>query len=103
LKKNFFFILQDGLAYVGPDKGGGYDQIALTRFVYPWAKKVAIAHDSFHCKKFPYTAPFPVQRVAGIGNYVGSVVSLNATLGFTEGSVCPYKCRPKDHKDWIYC
>ncbi len=78
LKYNIF---QDGLAYVNPDQGGGWDQIALLRFVYPWAKKKALAHDSYHCKKFPNTSPFPVQRQEGIGNYVGSVVTLNATLG----------------------
>ncbi len=39
-----------------------------------------------------------------VGNYVGSVVSYNATLEEGEGSQCPEKCRPKAHKEeWIYC
>ncbi len=71
--------------------------------VWPWAKRLTMTHDSYLCKKYSYTSPFPTQRVEGVGNYVGSVVSLNATLKFVQGSECPIKCRPKNHKDWIYC
>jgi hypothetical protein len=29
----------------------------------------------------------------------GSVLSLNASID----AECPEKCRPKEHRDWIYC
>ena len=31
--------------------------------------------------------------------FLGSIVSLNATVT----NKCPYKCRPKEHKDWSHC
>ena len=50
---------QDGLAYLSREKGGGWDQIALIRYVWPWAKHVTLAHDSYTCKKFSNTHAFP--------------------------------------------
>ncbi len=98
-------FLQDGIAYA-PRHLGGYDQICLSGYVWRWAKRVALSHDSYNCHKFSRTSPFPTRRegMGRVGNYVGSVVSLNATLGATPGSECPVKCRPEGHKqDWIYC
>ena len=96
-------LFKDAIAYIDRVSGGGYDQIALVRYVWPWGKKVAISHDSYTCHKFPRTSAFPTQRVAGVGNFIGSVVSLNSSIGLDEGGICPEKCRPKDHKDWKYC
>ena len=125
-------LFKDAIAYVAREEGGGWDQIALVRYVYcfhimsiylediniylvliihtffryiwPWSKKVALSHDSYTCHKFARTSPFPTQRTAGVGNFIGSVVSLNSSIGLTgEGGICPEKCRPKDHKDWLYC
>ncbi|CAB4060741.1 unnamed protein product [Lepeophtheirus salmonis] len=103
-KSSFKKLFKDtsGLAYINRTLGG-YDQVALSKYVWPWAKWRALSHDSYLCKKYPRTSPFPTKRVEGIGNYVGSVVSLNATIGFTSASECPFKCRPRDHKDWIFC
>eukprot|EP00096_Caligus_rogercresseyi_P007457 TRINITY_DN25318_c0_g1_i1.p1 TRINITY_DN25318_c0_g1~~TRINITY_DN25318_c0_g1_i1.p1 ORF type:complete len:364 (-),score=14.41 TRINITY_DN25318_c0_g1_i1:7-1098(-) len=104
LLKAFSKLFKDtsGLAYVNRNKGG-YDQVALTKYIWPWAKWKALCHDSYLCKKYSRTSPFPSRRVEGIGNFVGSVVSLNGTLRFSKDSECPIKCRPKNHKDWIYC
>ena len=54
-----YILQQDGLAYLSRDKGGGWDQIALIRYVWPWAKHVTLAHDSYTCKKFSNTHAFP--------------------------------------------
>lgn len=97
-KKSFSELFKNGLAYIDRFKGG-WDQVALQRYVWPWAKKMAFIHDSYTCKKFSYTHPFPTKRKLGVGNYVGSVLSLNASID----AECPEKCRPKEHKDWIYC
>jgi len=97
-KKSFSELFKNGLAYI--DRfSGGWDQVALHRYVWPWAKKIALIHDSYTCKQFSYTHPFPTQRQLGIGNYVGSVLALNASID----EPCPEKCRPKNHKDWILC
>ena len=78
--------------------------IYFFRYIWPWSKKVALSHDSYTCHKFARTSPFPTQRTAGVGNFIGSVVSLNSSIGLSgEGGICPEKCRPKDHKDWLYC
>ena len=83
---------------------GGYDQVCLGHYVWPWAKRKIMQHDSYSCHKYSRTRPFPTRRVPGaVGNYVGSVVAVNATLEAVKGSECPVKCRPKKHKDWIYC
>ena len=37
-------LFHDGLAYIPREKGGGYDQIALMRYIWPWGKKVALSH-----------------------------------------------------------
>ena len=98
-------LFKDGLAYIPREKGGGYDQIALVRYVWPWAKKVALSHDAYTCHKFSNTSPFPTRRLEGtVGNFVGSVVSLNHSIGSQEDLwACPKKCRPRDHPDWTFC
>jgi len=103
LMDSFKKLFKDGLAYIPREKGGGYDQIALMRYFWPWGKKVALSHDSYTCRKFSHTAPFPTQRLPGIGNFIGSVIALNQTVGFDNSNFCPEKCRPKNHQDWIYC
>ena len=80
-------------------KDWGPDQNFLRRYVWRWAKKDAISHDSYHCKKFSNTKPFPTQREASPNNFVGSVITDNYALGIE----CPQKCRPTNHKDWTYC
>jgi len=97
-RKAFTELFKNGLAYMSRLKGG-WDQVALQRYVWPWAKKMLFSHDSYTCKRFSYTHPFPTRREEGIGNYVGSVVSLGATIT----SDCPFKCRPQEHKDWLTC
>ncbi len=43
------------------------------RYVWPWAKKMTFAHDSFTCRAFSNTHPFPTSRLQGVGNYVGKI------------------------------
>ena len=69
------------------------------RYVWPWAKDISIAHDSYLCKNYPFTKAFPTKRQNEANNFVGSVVSENANLW----QECPKECRPKNHFDWIHC
>ena len=71
----------------------------LDRYVWPWAKWSALSHDSYTCGLFPRTKPFPTRRVVEKNNFVASVVE----AGDVMKQHCPSKCRPKDHKDWLYC
>lgn len=102
-KEAFRKMFKDGISYVSRQTGGGYDQVALTRYVWPWAKKVALCHDSYTCHKFSKTVAFPTRREEGVGNFIGSVISYNSSISLDEGGICPEKCRPKTHPDWIYC
>ena len=44
-----------------------------SRYIWPWGKKKAYAHDSYTCKQFSYTHSFPTKRLLGVGNYVGRI------------------------------
>ena len=68
-------------------------------FNRPWAKDVALVHDSYHCQKFGNNSkPYPSQRKEGQCNFVGCVRG-----GGTIQNECPEACRPKNHIDWKYC
>ena len=77
-------------------------------FCRPWAKDVTMAHDSYFCTKYAGVAyPFLSQRVAGVGNFVGAVMSnqdsITGGIPFESEFECPTQCRPKAHKNWTYC
>ena len=88
------------------------------RYVWPWAKRDAMQHDSYLCRKysgksavclhfekitscclFTGTSPFPIQRKNETNNFVAAVVAENQYIW----KKCPEKCRPQNHKDWEYC
>ena len=91
-------ILADKLAWA-PRAEKGPDQTVLQRHVWPWAKFVAMQHDSYTCHLYPHTIGWPTRRRNEPNNFVASVTSDNATL-WTK---CPKKCRRKGHMDWEYC
>ena len=96
-------LLKDPVSY-GTRSKGGYDQVALGSWIYPWAKWKALSHDSYLCMKYPRTSPWPTRRPQGPGNYVGSIHSLEGSLPMTPEYECPERCRPQEHrKDWLYC
>ena len=73
----------------------GDDQFILQRYLWPKVKNDSIQHDSYLCKSFPGSIPYPSQRL-----------SVYEVVGGTEGNAvpeCPKECRPKDHADWLYC
>ena len=77
--------------------------ITYSIFNRPWAKDVALVHDSYHCKKFVNnTIPFPSQRKGGPCNFVGCIHG-GSRLDAIPKNECPKTCRPKNHQDWKYC
>ena len=77
----------------------GPDQGFLKRYFWPWGKWSSMSHDSYTCQRFPRTSPFPTQRELVENNFVASVVEARDVMK----KECPEACRPKLHKDWIYC
>ena len=73
--------------------------VNVFRYVYPFAKKTLMAHDSFHCVSFPDgTRGFPTRREIGKpDNFIGSIVGENMTLEMK----CPNSCRRNE--EWEYC
>ena len=51
IKECFRKMLRNGVSYVNRTLGG-WDQIALQRYVWPWAKRVSYSHDSYNCKRW---------------------------------------------------
>lgn len=79
------------------DTPKGSDQYFLSAHVYQYLRDRATIHDSYTCRSFPGSKPFPTKR--NVIDHIGSVTYLNTT----RVDECPIECRPPDHKDWIYC
>lgn len=77
----------------------GYDQRFLSDKVYSLIRSKSIIHDSYTCRNFWSSEPFPTQR---IGNcFIGETGQCNLTASsFFE---CPTACRLANHMDWKYC
>ena len=75
-------------------KGG--DQITLRRYLWLELKNDVIQHDSYLCKYYPGSIPYPSQR-STINEIIGCVQPCGAA------KVCPKDCRQRDNLDWLYC
>ena len=77
----------------------------IARYVYHWASKVMMGHDSYFCRVFPNSFPFPKEREDKIHNFAGAIsikyIEKQSQLPFTDEFVCPVPCRGKP--DWTYC
>ena len=89
IKTSFKKLLKNGVSYVNRTLGG-WDQVALQRFIWPWAKKHSFSHDSYNCKRFSYCHPFPTQRQPdSVGNFVGeSQETMNNCLQSPMTRIC---------------
>lgn len=74
------------------------DQFFLRDYVYSLVKNDSLIHVSYLCAFYKDSIPFPTRRVGDC--FVGQVGNCNKNSTFIE---CPVECRPKGHKDWIYC
>ena len=73
------------------------DQNILNWLVWPLIKSDTLHHDSYLCKNYPGSSPFPEKRSSK--NCVGCYRNYNSTII----EKCPTECRPINHKDWDYC
>lgn len=89
------------------------DQLFLTNHIWPLARRQnSLAHDSFTClwSRFIYqidTRPFPSKRPHP-SCFVGCPKpccpdEINPNEDLSSHRQCPSLCRPKQHKDWLFC
>lgn len=97
-KKIFSKIVDKRLsALYNPKKKSpkGYDQYFLS---YIEIKNNSTIHDSFLCKSYPNSKPWPTKREGDC--FVGRVGKCNITGKF---KICPKECRSAEHFDWESC
>ena len=83
------------------------DQDFLHDFIYKYAKKNATIHDSYTCKEFEDSEPFPTQRhksfcYVSCHHCCDSIYTkdVNKNVAMQE---FPLECRPKLNLDWKFC
>ena len=83
----------------------GKDQDFLSDYIYTFASKSAIEHDSFTCHLYKNSQPWPTKRTGNcfVGCVTDCVCNSKTHDNKTFTDTCPRKCRPKNHKNWIYC
>ena len=84
----------------------GPDQDLLGKYIWPWAKYFVMGHDSYFCKSYANSRPFPTKRKNESCNFVGCIgeLSENETkIVFEKKNECPLNCRPNFHPEWTYC
>jgi len=91
---------------------GAGDQMFLADHIWPLARRNSLAHDSYTCfwSRYIYqgdTRPFPSKRQHP-SCFVGCPKPCCTSEQITNKDLslykqCPSTCRPKDHKDWLYC
>ncbi|CAF0859647.1 unnamed protein product [Brachionus calyciflorus] len=100
-KEIFKLIIDENIArkYNGNGKSPkGSDQYFLKDHVYKLINNFSTIHDSFLCKTFSDSKPFPSQRIGDC--FIGKVGACNETNSFRT---CPIDCRPKNHPEWETC
>lgn len=90
------------VAYESNSKGA--DQMFLSEYIWPKAKKNSTVHDSYNCGEFGGD-PFPTQRPNDKFCFVACflpccIEDVNDTRKMPE---CPIACRPQNNQDWKYC
>ena len=51
----------------------GPDQDIIRKFIWPWAKIFTMGHDSYSCKRWANSRPFPTQRKNENCNFIGCI------------------------------
>ncbi|XP_066950663.1 uncharacterized protein [Macrobrachium rosenbergii] len=69
--------------------------------LWPVAQSNVTIHDSYFCKSYSGSHPFPSQRVNS--DFVGQRSYLKEFRGEKISTECPVECRPRQHLDWLYC
>lgn len=92
LRKKMFDLLLNKNKYMD-------DQNTINEVLWPEYKDNVVRHESYKCKEFEHSQPWPTQRVDE-ESFVGRPW-YRFQIKLPEK--CPVDCRPKDHQDWDYC
>ncbi|CAF4039394.1 unnamed protein product [Rotaria sordida] len=76
------------------------DQDFLRDYVWPIAEKESIQHDSFHCKLYKFSIPFPKPKLS-ITQFVGC--RRPCRYNQDPPGPCPIKCLPHNYTDQYLC
>ncbi|CAF3330529.1 unnamed protein product, partial [Rotaria sp. Silwood2] len=86
-------------------KGAG-DQLFLADNIWGKVRRHSLIFDSYSCKILG-GQPFLSQRPIGDNCFLGCIrpCCTNATSHSSQNrnNICPPACRPKNHRNWIYC
>jgi hypothetical protein len=77
----------------------GNDQTFLDHHVYEFLRLNSTIHDSYLCKSYRGSSPWPSKRQGNC--YVG--VTDECDANDSRFWKCPSECRPKKHENWIAC
>ena len=81
------------------------DQRVLKYRIWPLIRSSSAVYDSYHCrdhrKEFGFGRPWPTRRRGSL--YVGSGPSKGERIKELAQVTCPVICRPKEHKNWLFC
>jgi hypothetical protein len=80
----------------------GLDQDFLAEYIWRVARRNATVHDSYSCTDFGNSLPFPTERPKSMC-FVACFNCCNITINDRKNHECPWKCRPENHKNWLYC
>ena len=72
VEKSFMDMFNSSIFYKS-HKLKGPDQDVIGKFIWPWAKNFAMGHDSYSCKRYAKSRPFPTQRKDENCNFVGCI------------------------------
>lgn len=81
-----------------------FDMVYLREIVWPVIRTGSASYDSYHCqavKELGQSLPFPTKRQGGL--YVGAGPIKFNLISEMAKHICPKVCRPRHHKDWLYC
>ena len=82
-----------------PDLTTRADQQILAATVWRLLRSQSLQHDAFHCGVYRDAKAFPTERRFEDQRFVGCVRDCRGPMV----DICPIRCRPKNHTNWIYC
>ena len=92
---------------IGQQYHGTRDQQFLHDYIWNKVKDHAMTFDSFYCKSYGGSGrPFFSQR-SEVNCFLGCArpccTSARPNDHYLHNVTCPIACRPRNHRDWIYC
>ena len=81
-----------------------FDMVYLREILWPVIRTGSASYDSYHCqadKELGQSLAFPTKRQGGL--YVGAGPIKYNLISEMAKHICPKVCRPRSHKDWLYC